>query len=156
MLSGFESLGGSHRRHVRDALQRPRSRSLRGRFHFGLTGRRNETLLAWALMSPALLVLGLFGLFPIGYALFVSLHRWRIKREAFVGWRHYERALGEPQWILCAVAGLAILWCALRLWAPDPPGRRRVSPVARGLALAAGGMSLLVGLLGLCATATPV
>ena len=151
MLSGFESLGGSHRRHVRDALQRPRSRSLRGRFHFGLTGRRNETLLAWALMSPALLVLGLFGLFPIGYALFVSLHRWRIKREAFVGWRHYERALGEPQWILCAVAGLAILWCALRLWAPDPPGRRRVSPVARGLALAAGGMSLLVGLLGLCA-----
>ena len=150
MLSGFESLGGSHRRHVRDAFQRPRSQALRGRFCFSLTARR-ETLLAWALMSPALLVLGLFGIFPIGYALFVSLHRWRIKREAFVGWRHYERALGEPQWILLAVAGLVLLWLALSLWTRESRDRGRPSPLARGVVLGTGGLSLLAGLLGILA-----
>ena len=151
MLSGFESLGGSHRRHARDAFQRPRSQALRGRFCIGLTARREETLLAWALMSPALLVLGLFGIFPIGYALFVSLHRWRIKREAFVGWRHYERALGEPQWILCALAGLALLWLALSLWTRESRHRERVSTMGRLLTLLAGGAALVAGLLGLCA-----
>ena len=151
MLSGFESLGGSHRRHVRDASLRPRSQALRGRFYSSLTARREETLLAWALMSPALLVLGLFGIFPIGYALFVSLHRWRIKREAFVGWRHYERALGEPQWILLAVAGLALLWLALSLRTRESGNRGRPSALARGVVLGAGGLSLLVGVLGICA-----
>ena len=102
-------------------------------------------------MSPALLVLGLFGIFPIGYALFVSLHRWRIKREAFVGWRHYERALGEPQWILCTVAGLAVLWLVLGRWTRESPDRTRPSSAVRGLVLLAGGLSLLVGLAGLCA-----
>ena len=101
-------------------------------------------------MSPALLVLGLFGIFPIGYALFVSLHRWRIKREAFVGWRHYERALGEPQWILCAVAGLVVLWLVLGLWTRGSPDRNRPASAVRGLVLLAGGLSLLVGLVGLC------
>ena len=152
MLSGFESLGGSHRRHVRDALPRPRSQALRGRFCLSLTARREETLLAWALMSPALLVLGLFGIFPIGYALFVSLHRWRIKREAFVGWRHYERALGEPQWILCALAGLALLWLALSLWTRQSRHRERVPAMVRVPTLAAGGVALVAGLLGLCAS----
>ena len=151
MLSGFESLGGSHWRHARDAFQRPRGQALRGRFRFSLTTRREETLLAWALMSPALLVLGLFGIFPIGYALFVSLHRWRIKRESFVGSRHYERALGDPQWILCAVAGLALLWLALSLWTRESRSRGRLSAIVRGLVLLGGGVSLLVGVLGICA-----
>ena len=50
-------------------------------------------------MAPALLVLGGFGLFPIGYAFFVSLHHWRVKRGPFVGFEHYHRALGDPLYI---------------------------------------------------------
>ena len=43
-----------------------------------------EHLTAWILMSPALLVLGVFGIFPIFYAFFVSLHAWRIRQGEVV------------------------------------------------------------------------
>ena len=56
-----------------------------------------EQLTAWALLSPTVVVLGLFGLFPIAYAAFVSLHAWRIKKGAFVGLEHYANALADGQ-----------------------------------------------------------
>jgi len=85
-----------------------------------------EQALAWSLMSPALVVLGVFGIFPIGYAFFVSLHRWRIKREAFVGFTHYGRALGDLSALLALLVGAVGLWLLLshrRRWLGTVPGR---------------------------------
>lgn len=75
----------------------------------------SETLTAWAFLVPSLCILGTFGLFPIGYALFVSMHQWRIRKDAFIGWEHYERALGEPAALLCLVGGAAFIWLSLRV-----------------------------------------
>lgn len=55
-----------------------------------------EQVIAWGFLSPALLILLVFGIWPIIYALYISLHRWRIKQEAFIGVDHYVRALGDP------------------------------------------------------------
>lgn len=55
-----------------------------------------EQATAWGFLSPALLVLLAFGILPIAYAFYVSLHRWRIKQEAFIGLDHYARALSDP------------------------------------------------------------
>lgn len=74
-----------------------------------------DRVTAWAFMAPALLVLGVFGLFPIGYAFFVSLHHWRVKRGPFVGFEHYHRALGDPLYIALFVLSLG-LFCAVRYW----------------------------------------
>ena len=68
-----------------------------------------ESLMAWALLSPALVVLGVFGLFPIAYALFVSLHQWRIRKGPFHGLDHYGRALGELEYAGLVLVGVA-LW----------------------------------------------
>ena len=57
--------------------------------------RTKDHIIAWGFLTPALAVLVAFGLFPIGYAFFVSLHSWRIKKDAFVGFEHYGKALGE-------------------------------------------------------------
>ena len=80
-----------------------------------MSTRIREQQLAWGLLAPALVVLGAFGLFPIGYALYVSLHRWRIKKEAVVGFDHYVRALGDPQYLIPFVAGIGLVWAAYRL-----------------------------------------
>ena len=74
-----------------------------------------EQVTAWGFMAPALIVLGAFGLFPIGYALYVSLHRWRIKQEALIGLDHYIRALGEPRFFGYFLLGLGLIWGANRL-----------------------------------------
>ena len=80
--------------------------------------KTTESHLAWALLAPALTVLGVFGVFPIGYALFVSLHRWRLKKGDFVAFDHYRRALGEIEFVglilLAVAAWLLSVWVARR------------------------------------------
>ena len=73
-----------------------------------------EQIIAWGFMAPALIVLAAFGLFPIGYAFYVSLHRWRIKQEALIGLDHYIRALGDPRFFGYFLLGLILIWAASR------------------------------------------
>ena len=77
--------------------------------------RSKEKWIAWGFLSPALVVLVGFGLFPIGYAFYVSLHKWRIKKEAVVGFDHYVRALGDPAHLVFLLLGFALVWGAYRL-----------------------------------------
>ena len=77
--------------------------------------RTKDHIVAWGFLTPALVILVAFGLFPIGYAFFVSLHNWRIKKDAFVGFEHYGKALGEGQYLLWFLVGLLLLWGVSRL-----------------------------------------
>jgi len=42
---------------------------------------------------PAFLIIGLFGLFPIGFSVYVSLHKWRINPTRFAGLENYAQSL---------------------------------------------------------------
>ncbi len=112
-----------------------------------------EQAIAWGFMAPALIALAAFGLFPIGYALYVSLHRWRIKQEALIGLDHYVRALGEPRFFACFLLGLGLIWGASWLrsrWRQQEAGQRLVPVLAFwGLILAAGWLLLFAGLPGM-------
>ena len=77
--------------------------------------RSREILIAWGFLSPALVILIAFGLFPICYAFYVSLHKWQIKQGALIGLDHYRHTLGDPQNLLFFIAGLALVWAAYRL-----------------------------------------
>ena len=110
-----------------------------------------DRVTAWAFMAPALVVLGVFGLFPIGYAFFVSLHRWRVKRGAFVGFEHYNRALGDPLYVALLVLGLAFFW-GVRHWVTGQSLWLRV--VRRGLE-AATLIAAGAGLLGVVGSGDP-
>jgi multiple sugar transport system permease protein len=46
----------------------------------GRKGRaRRETLTAYLFLSPAILIIFVFGLWPVAHALYVSLHKWNVK-----------------------------------------------------------------------------
>ena len=47
--------------------------------------RLREAATGWLMVGPAALVLGLFSFFPLCYAFYISLHRWGIRKEEFVG-----------------------------------------------------------------------
>ena len=99
--------------------------------------RTGEQALAWTLLAPALLLLGAFGLFPIAYALYVSLHEWRIKQGAFIGLGHYERALGDLGSTVLFLVGLLLVGGAVWGW-----GRWRRQLPFTGLVLLAGGFAV--------------
>lgn len=73
-----------------------------------------ENLTAYAFLAPAGLLIALFGLFPVAFAFFVSLHRWRRFPDHYNGLANYEKALGNLAyivffWFALAAFGLAVL-----------------------------------------------
>lgn len=80
-----------------------------------------ENLTAYALLSPALILLFLFGIYPVGFAFFVSLHRWRRFPGDYLGLSNYVRALGDMTYILffwlsvgALILALLLMWQLLR------------------------------------------
>lgn len=57
--------------------------------------RRRESLTGWLYVSPAALILGLFSIFPVAYAFYVSLHDWRMTKGPFIGFQNYAEAFGH-------------------------------------------------------------
>ena len=107
-----------------------------------------EQALAWGFLAPALIGLLVFGLFPIGYAFYVSLHRWRIKQEAFVGFDHYLRALGHIEPLGYFLGGLLLVWgalCLRRILKERRIGLAFLPPLSLVLILAPG-LWLLLGM----------
>jgi multiple sugar transport system permease protein len=55
-----------------------------------------EALLGYLYLLPAIVILGAFHFFPVGYAFFISLHSWRIKKGSFIALENYAKALQDP------------------------------------------------------------
>ena len=72
-----------------------------------------ENLTAYVFLAPAGLLILLFGLFPVAFAFFVSLHRWRRFPDRYIGLANYEKALGNLGYILFFWLGLMALAAAL-------------------------------------------
>ena len=120
--------------------------------------RSREQLIAWGFLSPALVILIAFGLFPIGYACYVSLHKWQIKQGALIGLDHYRRTLGDPQNLLFFIAGLVLVWAAYRLRTTlRGRGQPRLQSHIAWVAVLLPGLWVLfdLGLSGLLATGDP-
>ena len=77
------------------------------------TGRKGrqlrEYLTAYVFIAPATILIFIFGIFPVGFALYVSLHKWRIKRTAIIGLQNYVRAIGNLAYVLVFFLGIGAL-----------------------------------------------
>ena len=65
-----------------------------------------ENLTAYLFLAPAGTIIFLFGLFPVAFAFFVSLHKWRRFPEEYEGLDSYVEAVGN-------MAFVAFFWLAL-------------------------------------------
>lgn len=52
-----------------------------------------DTIAGWAFITPAAVLIFIYGLFPIAYAGYMSLHDWRIRRGAFLCERNFDGQL---------------------------------------------------------------
>jgi multiple sugar transport system permease protein len=109
---------------------------------------RGEWITGYLFIFPSVVLIGLFGLFPIGYAIYMSLYRWRIRQGGFVGLQNYERVLGDWGGALAFVVGLLMIIGAHWLWRDAFRGRRawlRWGRLAGALTLLAAGVSIALG-----------
>jgi len=75
-----------------------------------------ENLTAYLFILPAFLVIGVFGLFPIGYSIYMSLYQWRVRQGDFIGLENYSKIIGDWTGLLTFVAGIGLLIAAYFIW----------------------------------------
>jgi len=85
-----------------------------------ISGRRirdlREYLTAYLMIAPATLLIFLFGIFPVGFALFVSVHKWRLVRSDFLGLGNYVQALDNFAYLLLFGIAVGLLaWAFIRI-----------------------------------------
>lgn len=76
---------------------------------------RREARDGYLFVTPAALLIGLFGIFPVFYSVVVSLHRWRIRQGPFIGLENFDDALGGIVSPVLLLAGLALVVFGPRL-----------------------------------------
>jgi multiple sugar transport system permease protein len=86
-----------------------------------LTPRRlrtwREYLTAYLMIAPATLLIFIFGIFPVGFALFTSLHKWQLVQGPYRGLGNYLGAIGNLTYVILfalGVGGLIGAWLMLR------------------------------------------
>jgi ABC-type sugar transport system permease subunit len=84
-------------------------RTLRRGFNFRLNRRLRQYLTGYLMVLPAGVLIFLFGLFPVGFALFVSLYKWRLKRGDFIGLSNYVQAAGDLVYLVLLALALGAL-----------------------------------------------
>ncbi|MFU8827063.1 MAG: carbohydrate ABC transporter permease [Brevefilum sp.] len=76
----------------------------------GRRGRRlKEYLTAYIFIAPATILIFLFGIFPVFFALYVSLHRWRIVRGDMIGLTNYVNAISNLAYVIAFFMGIGAL-----------------------------------------------
>ncbi|HEX7003715.1 MAG TPA: sugar ABC transporter permease [Trueperaceae bacterium] len=114
----------------------------------GRTGHRfGEKLTAYLFILPSVFLIAVFGLFPIGYAFYMSLFRWRIRKGGYIGFEHYSDLVGSWGAALAFAVGLAALLVAHWLWtsAFSREGLRRWGRFIVALVLTAAGVAIALG-----------
>ncbi|RLD01793.1 MAG: hypothetical protein DRI46_02500 [Chloroflexi bacterium] len=68
-----------------------------------------ESLIGYLFVTPAMVLIFVFGIFPVAFALYVSLHKWRIVRTDFIGMDNYVRAIGNLAYVVIFFMGAGAL-----------------------------------------------
>ncbi|MEX1246967.1 MAG: ABC transporter permease subunit [Anaerolineales bacterium] len=95
------------------------ARAITGRFSQLFVGRKGRDLrehfTGYVLIAPAIILIFLFGIFPVGFALYVSLHKWLILRDEFLGLGNYVAAMDNLAYIGAFALGLGAMYASFVL-----------------------------------------
>ena len=122
----------------------------RGNARPGSVRLRRDTAAAYLLIAPAVLIIAVFGVFPLFFTGYISLFNWRLAPGRFLGLGNFAEALGPSAWpaagFVAAVAGIVGAAALLRRDRRDAgtPARAGSAILARaaGAVLAAGAAAL--------------
>lgn len=112
------------------------------------TLRTKEQITGYLFVLPALVVILVFGLFPIGYSLYMSLFNWRVTKGAYVGGRNYLLIFGTWTNLLITLAGIALIVAAFWIWSnafSSLSNRKTIAKVVAAAVLIVGGVVFVTG-----------
>ena len=78
--------------------------------------KHSEKLIGYTFITPAVLIISLFGVFPVFFGMYMSVHKWKVFKGRFLGFENYERILGSIPAFWFFVIGLLFLILSYWVW----------------------------------------
>ena len=78
--------------------------------------KNSEKLIGYTFITPAVLIISLFGVFPVFFGMYMSVHKWKVFKGRFLGFENYERILGSLSAFWFFVIGLLFLILSYWVW----------------------------------------
>jgi len=71
-----------------------------------------ENIIGYLMIAPSVTLIFLFGIMPVGFALYVSVHKWRLKQGRFLGVDNYLNAIGNVTFVIMFFMALVAIVAA--------------------------------------------
>jgi len=107
-----------------------------------------EQLTGYLFILPALIIILIFGIFPIGYSIYMSLFNWQVTKGPFIGDKNYLLIFGSWWNLLVLVAGIGLLILGSLVWGKafqSMKSGQRLAHIAGALVLILGGVIFVTG-----------
>ena len=65
---------------------------------------------------PAFLIIGLFGIFPVFFGMYMSVHKWKVFKGRFLGFENYQKILGDIGSFWIFILGLLMMISSYWVW----------------------------------------
>ena len=76
----------------------------------------SNQITGYLFITPAVLLISLFGIFPVFFGFYMSFHKWKVFKGRFLGFENYNRILGDISSFWIFVLGLLCLIFSYWLW----------------------------------------
>ena len=67
-------------------------------------------------ITPAVILISIFGIFPVFFGFYMSFHKWKVFKGRFLGFENYNRILGDIGSFWIFIFGLLLLILSYWLW----------------------------------------
>ena len=76
----------------------------------------SEQINGYLFILPAFLIIGLFGIFPVFFGMYMSVHKWKVFKGRFLGFENYQKILGDIGSFWIFILGLLIMIASYWVW----------------------------------------
>ena len=73
----------------------------------------SDQINGYLFVLPAFLIIGLFGIFPVFFGMYMSVHKWKVFKGRFLGFENYQKIVGDIGSFWVFILGLLVMICLL-------------------------------------------
>ena len=76
----------------------------------------SDQINGYLFVPPAFLIIGLFGIFPVFFGMYMSVHKWKVFKGRFLGFENYQKIVGDIGSFWVFILGLLIMIASYWVW----------------------------------------
>jgi len=76
----------------------------------------SDQINGYLFVLPAFLIIGLFGIFPVFFGMYMSVHKWKVFKGRFLGFENYQKIVGDIGSFWIFILGLLAMIASYWVW----------------------------------------